>query len=196
MTLTASLRGRVLGVAGLVGLTALIVLALGVLPIAADNDGEPDPITVEVLSGPAEFTDDVAAHIRNKFEGRGTDVMNLRDASDVAVAEITIQPGAVFPWHTHPGPVLITIADGDEGGAFVYILAEDCVQREYTPGQALVDAGGDKVHTAYNPSDEHETVVVATFLAADGPLTVVVDEQDELDAECGIDRGDNGDHSH
>ena len=107
----------------------------------------PEPISAEPLTQRAEFTDDVAMKIRNRFDGQGTDVMNLRDASRAAVVEITIQPGAVFPWHTHPCPVLINTAEGD----FVYVLAEDCVERDYTAGQALIDAGGENVHPAYNP---------------------------------------------
>lgn len=152
------------------------VLALAVVAVAgglAAGQEEPNPIEVELLTSRATFTDDVAVQIRNKFDGHGTDVINLRDASNIVIARLTIQPGAVFPWHTHPGPVLINIADGDNKGAFVYVLADDCVEREYAPGEALVDAGGDNVHSAYNPSDTHETVVIATFLEApdDGPLT-------------------------
>ncbi len=118
---------------------------------------------------PAEFTDDVAIQVRNKFYGRGNEVLNLRDASRIAVAKVTIQPKAVFPWHTHPGPVLITVVQGD----FVYVLADDCVERWYLPGQAVVDAGFDNIHTAFNPSDSEETVVIATFLGgiAGEPLT-------------------------
>ena len=31
--------------------------------------------------------------------------------------KITIPTGAAFPWHTHPGPVLATVAEGDDEGA-------------------------------------------------------------------------------
>ncbi len=154
-------------------LLALAALALAVLPRGAGADND---ITTVLLTERAEFTDDVAVQIRNKFDGRGTDVINLRDASRVVVAEITIQPGAVFPWHTHPGPVVINIAEGDPDGAFVYVLASDCVERHYGVGQALIDAGGDNIHTAYNPSDTHETVVIATIFGVpeDGPVTLPV----------------------
>jgi quercetin dioxygenase-like cupin family protein len=127
------------------------------------------PLHVELIAGPAQFTDDVAIQVRNKFYDRGNDVLNLQDASRIAVAKVTIQPNAVFPWHTHPGPVLINVVKGD----FVYVLAADCVQRGYTAGQAVIDAGFGNVHTAFNPSPTEETVVIATFLGViDGqPLT-------------------------
>lgn len=180
-------RTAIFAVTGLLALAVVAVLALAVMSPGAAEE-EPDPIAPEPLTDRAEFTDDVAAQLRNKFDDRGTDVINMRDASNIFVVRFTIQPGATFPWHTHPGPVLITIAEGE----FTYVLAEDCVRREYGGGEALVDAGGDNVHTAYNPSDTDETVVVATLLDtpdAPDPVTVPVDEDqmDALDAECDLD---------
>lgn len=177
-TRTRAPRAWVVAGIGLLSLAAVAALSLGMLrPGAAGADQH---IVVEPLTPRAAFTDDVAVQIRNRFGGRGTDVTNVRDASNITVAEITIEPGAVFPWHTHPGPVLITIAEGDDDGAFVYVLADDCVERGYEPGEALIDAGGDNVHTAFNPSDTVPTVVIATFLdvPTEGPLTIPVEGPD------------------
>ncbi len=137
------------------------------------------PIAVELLTPLSEFTDKVSIQVRNKFEGRRTDALNVRDASNIAVAKVTLQPGAVFPWHTHPGPVLITIAEGD----FVYTLAADCIDRWYPAGTAVIDAGFGNVHSAYNPSLSEETVVIATFLGVPdgGPLTVLAEGPDPED---------------
>ena len=173
-----------------VGLAALAVAvtAAGMLPAGA-AEGRPDPpAPAEPITERAEFTDDVAVQIRNKFDGRGNDVINLRDASHAVVAEFTLGPAEKFPWHTHPGPVIINIAEGDDD-AFVYTLADDCVERVYSAGEALIDAGGDNVHTARNDGDE-PIKVIATILAAPGedPLTLPVgdDEADALDARCGV----------
>jgi hypothetical protein len=151
-------------------LAALPVIVLAGLAYTDSRATHGSPIGVELLTPLAEFTDDVAVQIRNGLYGRGTDVMNLTDASNIVVAKITIAPKAVFPWHTHPGPVVITVAQGD----FVYVLAEDCVQRQYRGGEALIDAGFDNVHTAFNPSETEETVVYASFLGvpSGGPLTI------------------------
>jgi hypothetical protein len=134
------------------------------------------PIQVELIAPSAEFTDDVAIQVRNKFYGRGTDVMNLGDASNMVVAKVTIQPKAVFPWHTHPGPVLVSVVEGD----FVYVLAEDCIERWYDAASALIDAGFENVHTAFNPSETEETVVIATFLGVPpgSPVTILADGPD------------------
>lgn len=180
-------RGLTLVVAGLAAVL-VATAAVGMLPAEAEQHRPEPPAPAEPITQRAEFTDDVAIQIRKKFDGRGTDVMNMRDASNAVVAEFTLGPDEVFPWHTHPGPVVVNIADGDDDGAFVYILADDCVEREYDAGQALIDAGGDNVHSAYNPSDSEDTVVIATILGApDGaPLTQPVsdDEADSMDARC------------
>jgi hypothetical protein len=191
MTTTPTTRAprTVAGVA-LLALAAAVLLTLGSSPSGADQ--EPDPITAEPLTQRHTFTDDVAVQIRDKPDGRSTEVINLRDATHIAVVEITIQPGAAFPWHTHPGPVLATVIAGDDDGAFVYVYADDCVERPYEVGEAFVDPGRGNVHMAHNPSETEETVVIATFLGApeDGPMTLPVDAEQgaELDDRCGIDR--------
>ena len=178
-----------------VGLLAAVALALGLaLTVAvvafapgAEADNEPPPIGIEPLTAEGErneFTDDVRMQVRAKPDGRPMGVANLRDASNMVVLEITVQPGARFPWHTHPGPVLVAVKEGD----FEFIFADDCVRRPYEAGEAFVDLGKD-VHMARNPG-ETETVLIATFLAApdEGLLTVPVDPEEgaALDEECEI----------
>jgi quercetin dioxygenase-like cupin family protein len=143
----------------------------------------PAPIVVELLTGRHEFTDDVDAQFRLKPSGRPRTVVNF-DPSKMAVAKITVQPGARFPWHTHPGPVLVAVKQG----TLVYVYADDCVDRTYPTGTGLVDPGNN-VHYAFNPTGG-ETVLIATFLGvpATGPLTIPVDAgaSAALDATCGI----------
>lgn len=162
-------RGRAL-VTTLV-VVGLVVLALTGFGATAAGPGEHrhGEITTTAIGPRSQFTDDVTALIPFRFDGQDGQVITLEDASRIATLEITIPPGAVYPWHTHPGPVLINVAEGE----FVYRLAEDCVDREYQAGEALLDAGGDNVHTAYNPGTT-STTVIATVLGApaDGPLMV------------------------
>jgi len=137
-----------------------LVLALSV-PLALTgfqvSHAEDPPIVVEVLTPRAEFTDDVALQIRNRVGGGPTDVLNLGDPSRMVIARITVQPGARFPWHTHPGPVVVLVGSGE----LTYLRAADCVPRPYDAGQLFVDPGN-VVHTAYNAG--HSPVVLhATF---------------------------------
>lgn len=168
----------------LVGI-ATILMALIVSAVAEAD--EPKPIAAEPLTQRHVFDGDVSVRITQKLEGLPEQAISFDDASHLTVVRFTIQPGAVFPWHTHPGTVLITVTEGD----FEFIFAEDCVNRKYGPGDALVDPG-DTVHTALNPSRTAETEVVAVLLGApaEGALTLPVDKErsDALDTECGIKR--------
>jgi len=146
-------------------LIGVVLIGANVLPSAAQQS--PAPIATEFLTGRAVFTDNVDLKIKNKLDGKATQVVNVKDPSRTVVARLTLQPGAQFPWHTHPGPVIVNVVEGE----LVYVGSEDCVERDYPAGTAFIDAGHGHVHTAFNPTDD-ETVLVATFFEApaQGPL--------------------------
>jgi quercetin dioxygenase-like cupin family protein len=157
-------RGALLAAA----LIAVVVIGANVLPSAAQQP-PPPPIATELLTPRAVFTDNVDLKLKVKLDGHGTTVVNVKDPSRTLVGRFTLQPGAQFPWHTHPGPVIVNVVAGE----LVYVGSEDCVQRTYPAGTAFVDAGHGHVHTAFNGTDE-ETVLVATFFEAPaaGPLLI------------------------
>jgi len=159
-------------------LIAVLLMGASMLPSAAQE--LPPPILVEPLTGRAVFTDDVDLSVKIKLDDKATSVVNVKDPSRTVVAKITVQPGAKFGWHTHPGPVVANVNEGE----LVYVNADDCVERSYPTGTAFVDPGGGHVHNAFNPSTDDETVVVATFFAAPatGPLTIPA----EAPADCTI----------
>jgi quercetin dioxygenase-like cupin family protein len=145
---------------------------------------EPPPIATEFLTARHDLTDDIAVQFRLKPEGRSQAVVNAMAPSKLAVLRITVQPGARFPWHMHPGPVMVAVTQGD----LVYVYADDCVERTYPNGTALVDPGNN-IHYAFNPTSG-ETVLIATFLdvPASGPLTIPVEAgtATTLDQKCGV----------
>jgi quercetin dioxygenase-like cupin family protein len=151
--------------------TAAVAGVLGggayVLPAAAQ--APPPPIAFEFLTARSVFVDDISLKFKIKLDGRATHVVDVKDPSLTVVVRITLQPGAQFPWHTHVGPVVVSIVSG----ALTYVGAEDCVLRTYAAGQAFVDPGQGHVHTAFNPTNA-ETVLVATFFdaPAEGPLLI------------------------
>jgi quercetin dioxygenase-like cupin family protein len=163
------------GAACAVALVAGLLISVNVLPSAAQEP--PAPITTEFLTERAVFTDDVSLKIKNKLDGKATQVSNVKDPSRTVVTRITVPPGAQFPWHTHPGPVIVNVAEGE----LVYVAADDCVERDYPVGTAFIDPGRGHVHTAFNPTDE-ATVLVATFFEAPeaGPLLL----PEEAPADC------------
>jgi hypothetical protein len=157
------------------GLASGVRLANAVVPILAE------PLTLRHT-----FTDDVDVQLRVKPVGRPTEVINLRDASNTAVVRFTVQPGVRFPWHSHPGVVMVSVIQGE----LIFVYADDCVQRPYPVGTAFVDPGFGNVHYAFNPT-VGETIVVATFLGvppAPAPLTNAVDAATSaaLDTKCNV----------
>ncbi len=179
-----------LGARGAAAVGAAVIALAGVVMVVsprAAGEANPDPITAVPLGDErVTFTDDVAIDIRLGVGGREAQLIEYPDASHVAVVEITVQPGAVFPWHTHPGTALAGIQHGE----LIYVYADDCVERHYPAGTMFVDPGGDNVHTAFNPSDTTPAVVVVTFLGvpAEGGLTLPVEEDQQamLDEACGV----------
>ncbi len=145
---------------------------------------EPEPISARPLIERHSFSGEVSFQITQTLDGLDRHEVEMADASSLAVMEFTIQPGAVFPWHTHPGTVLVSIAEGE----LDFIFAEDCTERRLSPGTAIVDPGNE-AHTARNPGDV-PTIVIATILGApaEGGLTLPVEADDaaSLDERCGI----------
>jgi quercetin dioxygenase-like cupin family protein len=140
-----------------------LLAAVAVMPSLAQN-----PIEVQPLTGRAVFTDEVAVKFKVKLDGHATQVINLEDASFTQTVMFTVQPGAMFPWHSHPGSVVVNVTSGE----LVYVAVEDCQERHYAAGEAFFDPGHGHVHTAFNPGAV-PTVLVATFfgLPATGPLS-------------------------
>lgn len=171
-------RRRKVTILGVGALVLGMATPLG-LPLMAQ---EPTPIAVEILSPRSVFTDDVDLKFRFDLEGNPTQVINSSTPSRTVTARITVQSGAQFPWHTHPGPVIVNVAEGE----LVYVLAIDCVERSYPMGTTFVDPGRGNVHTAFNPT-AGETVLLATFFEtpASGALTIPADAPDDCDVDTG-----------
>jgi quercetin dioxygenase-like cupin family protein len=167
-------RGAALAAGALV---AALLISASVLPSAAQQP--PPPIDVVPLTGRAVFTDNVDLKLKTKLDGKATDVANVKNPSRTVTARITVQPDAEFGWHTHPGPVVVNVVEGQ----LTYVAADDCVEREYPADTAFIDVGGDHVHNAFNPTNG-PTVLVATFFRApaEGPLTIPA----EAPADCSI----------
>jgi quercetin dioxygenase-like cupin family protein len=143
------------------------------------------PIAVDTLTARHRFTDKIVARVRVRPEGRPAEVVHLKDASNIAVLRFTVQPGVRFPWHSHPGLVMVTVTKG----RLVFVYADDCIKRQYPKGTAFVDPGFGNVHYAFNPTGK-ETVLVATFLGVPdtGALTLPVHPavSKALDAKCRV----------
>ena len=148
---------------------AALVVGLGMSPLAAQEP--PLPIAAEVLTPRSVFPDAIDMKIKVKTHDR-THVVNVDDPSRTVTVRFTVQPGARFPWHSHPGPVVVNVVEGT-----LVFIDTDCGEQPYPTGTAFVDRGHGHVHSAYNPTGG-ETVIVATFFeapAGDASLLIPAD---------------------
>ena len=136
-----------------------------------DEEGEvdsPEGFSAEVLAPHAPFADEVSVEFQVSYEAGGEEVVTLDDASTVIVAKVTWEPGGTSGWHTHPGPVIVNIVQGE-----LEIVHEgDPTTHTYTAGEAFLDTG-EHNEVARNPSETESTVIYATALGvpAGGPAT-------------------------
>src|SRR5918999_2227463 len=122
-------------------------------------------------------------HARGTTDGR-IDVsseagikLKTRRSIDVATQQIVIGPGGHTGWHSHPGPVLVTVTSG----ALRVIYATDCtgLGTVYEAGDTFVDRGDETVHIARNESLTANVELWATYLVPGAPGTALrIDEAD------------------
>jgi quercetin dioxygenase-like cupin family protein len=100
--------------------------------------------------------------------------LQIRGDTDVFTQKIEIAPNGHTGWHSHPGPVLVTIA----AGTMTLYQGDDptCSPRTVGVGETFIDPGGGNVHIARNEGTE-TLVLYATYLlpAAAGPRIDVPD---------------------
>jgi quercetin dioxygenase-like cupin family protein len=127
-------------------------------------------VTIEPLAG-AEIGTEVRA------EGNGIQ-LRTNGPKATLTARITVEPDGSFGWHSHPGPVLVSV----ERGTFSLTQVERgrCRTHRYGPGQAFVEDGG-RVHLGRNAGDE-QVRIFATFLARAG--TTEFSQPERVPKQC------------
>ncbi|ARS91858.1 hypothetical protein B1756_13940 [Natrarchaeobaculum aegyptiacum] len=117
----------------------------------SDNVDEPEGFETELLAAHAPFPDDVTATLEASYhEVDEPIVVELDDASTTMFLEARWEPGGTGGWHTHPGPLILNIVEGE----LEVIFERDCVSRTYTAGESLLDDGD--VVNSFNPSETEE----------------------------------------
>ncbi len=76
---------------------------------------------------------------------RGTNVSTgtipMQVGTDIAMAQITVQPGGRSGWHSHPGGAIIVVK---EGSLSVYrSIGSQCQTSTYSAGQAFIERPGE-----------------------------------------------------
>jgi hypothetical protein len=108
---------------------------------------------------------------RFKVNIPGTIKLETRVDLHVVNQDLTILPLGFTGWHSHPGPVLVTV----RSGTLRYQLT-DCSFTDYVAGDTFVDPGGGHVHIGRNPSATVNTELSSTYLLPAGtPLRIEAD---------------------
>lgn len=92
--------------------------------------------------------------------------VKTQGSTDLVTQEIRIAPGGHTGWHSHPGPVLVTV----KAGSLQLIYADDptCQGTVYEAGDSFVDRGDETVHIA-RASPFAETTLWATYFVPGSP---------------------------
>lgn len=142
------------------------LLALAVAPVLfggfgnrAQADHIPGHPTIVPLAR-SHFVDEISAQFKLRLAGpKPQNVIQVPNASEVVVLRITFRPGDSIPWHTHPGPAIVAVTEGE----LTITNAGDCVLRPYAAGEGFLDPGAPNAHRADNFGDT-DAVVYVTFL--------------------------------
>jgi len=131
-----------------VAIAATVALIIPAVALASPGSGVGSIVTVSdgTLAGPIKVN--------------LPDQIKLQTAGDVRVFSqtLTIQAGGSTGWHSHPGPVLVTVVHG----TFRY-QESDCSFVDYTTGQTVLDSGGGHVHIGRNVGSDVLSLAV-TYL--------------------------------
>jgi len=84
--------------------------------------------------------------------------------ADVFVQHVQLAPNSALPWHTHPGPAIVTVVRGSLG--YQRAHHHQCVTTWYAAGTGFVDPGFGHVHRAISQADGFDAYV--TFVTPTG----------------------------
>jgi quercetin dioxygenase-like cupin family protein len=123
--------------------------------------------TQSTLVGRATFDDPI--NVRRVGEDKWKVDVKAKPALDVAVQSIVFQPGGQSGWHSHPGPVFISVVSGEM--TFYESDDPDCEPIVRRAGEGYLDTG-DHAHIARNESGAPATNVVTYFAPPGAALRI------------------------
>jgi hypothetical protein len=156
-----------------------IAVAVALVPIVVSAAAFATP-GLNVLSAPVKARGTLSPNAGpNLIVSSGSGVhLKTKGSTDIVTQELVIGPAGHTGWHTHPGPVLVTVKEGD----FRLIYADDtgCQGTDYSAGDTFVDRGDATVHIGRNMSVTNNVVLWATYFVPGTPGSTLfrIDEAD------------------
>ena len=89
-------------------------------------------------------------------------MIDSESETEVAIQKVTITPGGHTGWHTHPGPILAIVTEGQINHTR-FTKKDGCIERVFGPGeseQAFVEVPN-QVHMARNKGDVDAVLYIA-----------------------------------
>jgi quercetin dioxygenase-like cupin family protein len=113
-----------------------------------------------------------------KHSGEARVTVRTKEDVDVVTIQATIAPGGYTGWHSHPGPVLVTVTQG----VLTIYNAPKCEPQVYGVGEGFVE--GTNVHLVRNEGAV-EAQFTATFII---PVEAArrIDEAQPTEGNCPI----------
>ena len=93
--------------------------------------------------------------------------VKTKGSTDLVTQQIVIAGGGHTGWHSHPGPVLVTVKRG--ALRLIYANDESCEGTVYSAGDSFIDRGDAMVHIARNQSLLNELELWATYFVPAAP---------------------------
>ena len=108
--------------------------------------------------------------------------LKTKGSVDVATQQIVIAGGGSTGWHSHPGPVLVTV----KSGSLRLIYADDttCEGTVYEAGDSFIDRGDEVTHIARNESLTQSVELWATYLVPGAPGTGFRNDVSPAPSDC------------
>ena len=143
--------------------TALVLLALGVpfLLVAGLALATPGLVSSAPVHARGTLPESLIVNSKSGIH------LKTKGSADVVTQQLVFPGGGHTGWHSHPGPVLVTV----KRGAIRLIYSDDstCEGTVYEAGDSFVDRGDEVVHIARNFSATDEVELWATYLVPADP---------------------------
>jgi hypothetical protein len=95
--------------------------------------------------------------------------LKTKGSVDVATQQIVIDGAGSTGWHSHPGPVLVTVKSGSL--RLIYANDTTCEGTVYEAGDSFIDRGDAFTHVATNESLTQPVELWATYFVPGPPGT-------------------------
>jgi quercetin dioxygenase-like cupin family protein len=159
-----------------------VIITAAVTALAGAVLATPGSGTTGVVAARAAFADIVDLKFSIRDDYRGRDNIQVRNAGDTVMQQITFAPGGFSGWHSHPGPAVVLIRSGEL--TFYDGDDESCSGRTFSAGQASIDPGQGHVHFAVNQGTTPAEVWVTYFDVPPGTGSMGVRDDAPAPGNC------------